>query len=56
MNDTLRPGILGLGQAKATQIQFAFVGVMSVTPVAGACIADSRLGRYKTMLLTFPYV
>ncbi|KAH7396495.1 POT family-domain-containing protein [Phaeosphaeria sp. MPI-PUGE-AT-0046c] len=55
VTDALRPGILGLGQAKATQIQFAFVGVMSVTPVAGACIADSRLGRHKTMLVTFPF-
>ncbi|KAI0376610.1 POT family-domain-containing protein [Hypomontagnella monticulosa] len=44
------PGALGLGQAAATNIMNALTIGSYITPVPAAVIADSWLGRYKTML------
>ncbi|KAH7111224.1 oligopeptide transporter [Dactylonectria macrodidyma] len=53
-DDKSRPGVLGLGQEKATQIQFAFSLINSLTPIVGALLADSKWGRYWTILYAFP--
>ncbi|KAI1457796.1 hypothetical protein F4805DRAFT_474895 [Annulohypoxylon moriforme] len=47
----LLPGALGLGQAKATIIQNAFLFFQYLTPLPFALISDGWIGRYKTMLL-----
>ncbi|KAH9906637.1 POT family-domain-containing protein [Xylariomycetidae sp. FL2044] len=44
------PGVLGLGQATATNIVNALMIGSYIAPVPAAVIADSWLGRYKTML------
>ncbi|KAI1089923.1 POT family-domain-containing protein [Rostrohypoxylon terebratum] len=44
------PGALGLGQAAATNVVNALMIGSYITPVPAAVIADSWLGRYKTML------
>ncbi|KAI1456220.1 hypothetical protein F4805DRAFT_248745 [Annulohypoxylon moriforme] len=44
------PGALGLGQATASNIVNALMIGSCITPVMAAVIADSWLGRYKTML------
>ncbi|KAJ5106953.1 POT family-domain-containing protein [Penicillium angulare] len=44
------PGALGLGQAAATNIVNALMIGSTITPVPAAVLADSWLGRYKTMI------
>ncbi|KAJ5751143.1 Proton-dependent oligopeptide transporter family [Penicillium manginii] len=44
------PGALGLHQATATNIVNALIIGSYITPVPAAVVADSWLGRYKTML------
>ncbi|KAK5996173.1 putative peptide transporter ptr2 [Cladobotryum mycophilum] len=44
------PGALGLRQASASNIVNALIIGSYITPVPAAVIADSWLGRYKTML------
>ncbi|KAI0885397.1 uncharacterized protein GGS22DRAFT_200281 [Annulohypoxylon maeteangense] len=44
------PGALGLGQATASNIVNALMIGSCITPAMAAVIADSWLGRYKTML------
>ncbi|OTA90872.1 hypothetical protein M434DRAFT_397647 [Hypoxylon sp. CO27-5] len=44
------PGALGLGQAAASNIVNALILGSYITPVPAAIVADSWLGRYKTML------
>ncbi|KAF2126190.1 PTR2-domain-containing protein [Dothidotthia symphoricarpi CBS 119687] len=46
------PGALGLGQAMATRIYCGFYVFYYVTPVFIAIIADSYLGRYKTLIIS----
>ncbi|KAI1502422.1 MFS general substrate transporter [Biscogniauxia marginata] len=48
--NSLLPGALGLGQAKATIIQNAFLFFQYLTPLPFALISDAWVGRYKTML------
>ncbi|CAG9981779.1 unnamed protein product, partial [Clonostachys byssicola] len=45
----LRPGALGLGQANASSISYGFTFWMYVTPMVGAWLADSFLGRFRTI-------
>jgi POT family proton-dependent oligopeptide transporter len=45
----LRPGALGLGQANASSIWYGFNFYMFLTPLAGSIIADSWIGRYRTI-------
>ncbi|KAI5923269.1 MFS general substrate transporter [Camillea tinctor] len=47
----LLPGALGLGQAKATIIQNAFLFFQYLTPLPFALMSDVWIGRYKTMLI-----
>lgn len=46
------PGALGLQQATASNIVNALMIGSYITPVPAAVIADSWLGRYKTMLFS----
>ncbi|KAH7132588.1 major facilitator superfamily domain-containing protein [Dendryphion nanum] len=45
------PGALGLGQATATNISNAFFFVSFLTPMLFAILSDTKLGRYKTLLI-----
>ncbi|KAI5817788.1 POT family-domain-containing protein [Pyronema omphalodes] len=47
----LRPGALDLGQAKASSLQYFFVFWCYITPIFGAIVADSWLGRYNAICL-----
>lgn len=49
------PGALGLGQAVATNIVNAVFIASYITPVIAAVIADSWLGRHKTMIYAAMY-
>jgi POT family proton-dependent oligopeptide transporter len=46
------PGALDLGQVKATRLFCAFFVLYFITPIFIAPLADSRLGQYKTLLLS----
>ncbi|KAK6815452.1 hypothetical protein RU639_008716 [Aspergillus parasiticus] len=46
------PGALGLGQAAASNIVNALIIGSYIMPVPAAVVADSFLGRYKTMLFS----
>ncbi|KAK3309421.1 putative oligopeptide transporter [Chaetomium strumarium] len=50
-HDTDHPGALGKGQATATAIGYFFTCWCYLTPIFGAIIADSWLGRLKTILI-----
>ncbi|KAE8143625.1 POT peptide transporter [Aspergillus pseudotamarii] len=50
-DDPLHPGALGMGQTVATSINYVFVGWCYLSPVLMGIIADSFLGRYKTIVL-----
>ncbi|CAI7656749.1 unnamed protein product [Penicillium pancosmium] len=49
------PGALGLHQATASNIVNALIIGSYITPVPAAVVADSWLGRYKTMLYCAMY-
>ncbi|KAF2819833.1 oligopeptide transporter [Ophiobolus disseminans] len=53
INDPFRPGALGMGQAKATIINYAFITFGFLTPVPMAVVADKWTGRYKAILGSF---
>ncbi|GAQ11643.1 peptide transporter PTR2 [Aspergillus lentulus] len=50
-DDVLHHGALGLGQKVATGISYFFVGWCYLAPIFGAVVADSYLGRFKTIFL-----
>ncbi|KJK60844.1 PTR2 like protein [Aspergillus parasiticus SU-1] len=50
-DDPLHPGALGMGQTIATSINYIFVAWCYLSPVFMAVIADSFLGRFKTIVL-----
>ncbi|KAF2867717.1 major facilitator superfamily domain-containing protein [Massariosphaeria phaeospora] len=50
-DDAALPGALGLGQATATNISNAFFLCSFLTPMLFAVVSDTRLGRYKTLML-----
>lgn len=43
------PGALGLGQANASSIWYGFNFYMFLTPLVGSIIADSWIGRFRTI-------
>ncbi|KAJ8097980.1 POT family-domain-containing protein [Lipomyces tetrasporus] len=45
----LRPGAIGLGQSKASALNYFFQFWSYVTPILGAVIADQYWGKYKTI-------
>lgn len=49
----LRPGALGWGQARASQVSNVFYILTLLTPIAAALVADKRLGRYNALCVTF---
>ena len=50
LHDPLRPGALNLGQSAATKLNYFFSVFVYVTPIGAAIIADSWLGKYKTLV------
>lgn len=52
-DDVLRPGALGWGQARASQVSNAFYILALLSPIAAALVADKRLGRYRVLCITF---
>ena len=51
LNDNLRPGALGVGQARATNLNDAFQFLVYMSPIGWAIVADTRLGRYRTICI-----
>jgi len=49
-NNSLRPGVIGLGQAQATALNQFFQFWCSFTTIFGAAIADQYLGRFNTIM------
>ncbi|KAG9669737.1 hypothetical protein KCU99_g6465, partial [Aureobasidium melanogenum] len=49
--DPVRPGGLGLGQARATNLNDGFQFIIYLSPVAWAIFADTKAGRYKTICI-----
>lgn len=47
--NSLHPGALGLGQVNASSIWYGFNFFMFLTPLAGSIVADSYLGRFRTI-------
>ncbi|KAK9459794.1 POT family-domain-containing protein [Lipomyces oligophaga] len=47
----LRPGAIGLGQSKASALNYFFQFWCYLTPIFGAVIADQYLGKYKTIVI-----
>jgi POT family proton-dependent oligopeptide transporter len=45
------PGAFGLGQSRATIIYNAFYFLSYLTPMPMAVLADTWIGRYRTLLL-----
>ncbi|KAF8251351.1 peptide transport protein PTR2 [Wilcoxina mikolae CBS 423.85] len=48
--NSLRPGVIGLGQAHATCLNQFFMFWCNITPIFGAIIADQYLGRFNTIV------
>jgi POT family proton-dependent oligopeptide transporter len=51
LDDPIRPGALGLGQARATKLNDAFQFIIYLSPTRWAVVADTWLGRYKTICI-----
>lgn len=52
-NDSVRPGALGLGQARAVLIIYVWFIYNYSTPLVGGLLADCWLGRRRTIQLGF---
>jgi POT family proton-dependent oligopeptide transporter len=48
-----QPGVLGLGQSRATAISTFFSLYVNIIPLFGAIIADNYLGCYNTLQAAF---
>ncbi|KAF1970815.1 MFS general substrate transporter [Bimuria novae-zelandiae CBS 107.79] len=51
LTDKDTPGALGLGQVKATRIYCGFYIGYYISPMLFAVLSDSKLGRYRTLLV-----
>ena len=51
VDDPLLPGALGLGQSRATSLQYFWNFWCYCSPLIGAVIADQYMGRYNTIML-----
>ena len=49
------PGVLGLGQSRATIISNAFLVFGYLTPLPLAIVSDAWIGKFKTLILSFRY-
>ncbi|KAF3481854.1 uncharacterized protein GIQ15_04613 [Arthroderma uncinatum] len=52
-DDPLRPGALGWGQSRATQVSNLLFILSLLTPIGASLAADKGLGRYKVLCITF---
>lgn len=52
-HDPLRPGALGLGESVASLMINIFLAMSYATPMCSAVIADSYLGRARTLYISF---
>ena len=50
-SDPLRPGALGLGQSIAGVMNNIFTMYSLITPIGAAIVADTWLGRFRTLLM-----
>jgi POT family proton-dependent oligopeptide transporter len=50
------PGALGLGQQTATNLTNVFMLLQFIAPLPWALLADMRLGRLKTLMISMWYV
>ncbi|OQD98299.1 hypothetical protein PENSOL_c009G01338 [Penicillium solitum] len=50
------PGVLGLGQATATNISNAFSFFSFIAPLPFAVLSDARIGKHKTLCISFMLV
>lgn len=50
------PGVLGLGQATATNISNAFSFFSFIAPLPFAILSDARIGRYKALCISYMLV
>lgn len=50
------PGALGLGQQTATNLTNVFMLLQFVAPLPWALLADMRLGRLRTLMISMWYV
>lgn len=53
--DPRLPGVLGLGQSRATTISNAFLVFGYLTPLPLAIVSDAWIGKYKTLILSLRY-
>ena len=51
LSDPLRPGALGLGESRATNVNDSFQFLIYLSPIGWAIIADTQFGRYKTICI-----
>lgn len=52
-DDPVRPGGLGLGQARAVLVLYVWFAYSYSTPLLGGLLADCWLGRRKTIQIGF---
>ncbi|CAP93123.1 hypothetical protein E8E15_002484 [Penicillium rubens] len=54
-DDPLHPGMLGWGQSRASAVSNVFFILGLLTPMGASLAADTSLGRYKVLCITFAF-